>query len=155
AHPYVRSLEAHGIPHVLVGGRSFHRREEVVALNAALTAIEWPDDELNVYATLRGPLIGLSDETLLCFRQRHGRLNPVRPLAEALQGDDAIVVDALDVLKELHRRRNRRSIAETIEALLLETRAHAALAYWPTGDQALANALSLVDAARSFERRGG
>ena len=55
--PYVRALEARRLPHVLVGGRSFHDREEIIALRNALAAIEWPDDELRVYATLRGPLI--------------------------------------------------------------------------------------------------
>ena len=44
---YVRALEARRIPHVLVGGRSFHEREEVEALRNALAAIEWPDDELS------------------------------------------------------------------------------------------------------------
>lgn len=37
---YVRALEARRIPHVLVGGRSFHDREKVIALHNALTAIE-------------------------------------------------------------------------------------------------------------------
>ena len=69
---YVRSLEARRIPHVLVGGRSFHDREEIIALRNALTAIEWPDDELKVFATLRGPFFALSDEALLAFRH-HGR----------------------------------------------------------------------------------
>src|SRR5262249_18122128 len=40
--PYVRALEARRIPHVLVGGRSFHGREEIIALRNALNAIEWP-----------------------------------------------------------------------------------------------------------------
>ena len=47
--PYVDALEVRGIPHVLVGGRAFHEREEVEAIRAALTAIEWPDDELSVF----------------------------------------------------------------------------------------------------------
>ena len=51
---YIRALEARRLPHVLSGGRSFHQREEVVAIRSALTAIEWPDDALHVYATLRG-----------------------------------------------------------------------------------------------------
>jgi hypothetical protein len=41
--PYVRALEARRVPHVLVGGRSFHDREEVLAIRNALGAIEWPD----------------------------------------------------------------------------------------------------------------
>jgi ATP-dependent exoDNAse (exonuclease V) beta subunit len=53
---YVRALEAHNIEHVLVGSKSFHRREEIGTIRAALRAIEWPDDELSVYAVLRGAL---------------------------------------------------------------------------------------------------
>jgi hypothetical protein len=66
---YVRALEARRIPHVLEGGRSFHDREEVVALRNAVTAIEWPDDELKVFTTLRGPFFALGDEALFAFRQ--------------------------------------------------------------------------------------
>ena len=75
---YVRALEGRRIPHVLVGGRSFHDREEIIALRNALTAIEWPDDELKVFATLRGPFFAVGDEALLVFRQRiadNGDLN--------------------------------------------------------------------------------
>src|SRR4030095_3444854 len=54
--PFVEALEARRIAHLLVGGRSFHTREEVESLRTALTAVEWPDDELAVYATLKGPL---------------------------------------------------------------------------------------------------
>ncbi|HEY1339247.1 MAG TPA: UvrD-helicase domain-containing protein, partial [Bryobacteraceae bacterium] len=43
---YVRCLEARDVPHVLVGSKSFHRREEVGTLRTAVRAIEWPDDEL-------------------------------------------------------------------------------------------------------------
>jgi ATP-dependent exoDNAse (exonuclease V) beta subunit len=39
---YVRALEARGIAHLLVGSKSFHRREEVGTLRTALRAIEWP-----------------------------------------------------------------------------------------------------------------
>ena len=88
---YVRALEARRIPHVLVGGRSFHDREEIIALRNALTAIEWPDDELKVFATLRGPFFAVGDEALLVFRQQVGdngdlktrRLNPMRTIDRA------------------------------------------------------------------------
>jgi ATP-dependent exoDNAse (exonuclease V) beta subunit len=36
--PYAEALEARGIPHLLVGGRSFHLREEVESLRTALAA---------------------------------------------------------------------------------------------------------------------
>jgi len=46
-------------------------------------------------------------------------------------------------------------VADTVERFLSETRAHASLAMWPSGEQALANALAIVDLARNFDARGG
>lgn len=158
---YVRGLEARRIPHVLVGGRSFHECEEVIALQNALTAIEWPDDELSLFATLRGPFFAFSDEALLLFRQeitpdgtlKTRRLNPMRPVdRETLPPAAADVVDALDLLRELHLGRNRRPIAKTITMLLEAVRAHAGIALWPSGEQALANIQRMVDMAHQFER---
>jgi ATP-dependent exoDNAse (exonuclease V) beta subunit len=159
--PYVRALEARRIPHVLVGGRSFHDREEVIALRNAITAIEWPDDELKVFATLHGPFFALGDEALLDFRQHVGsdgvlkirRLNPMHTIdRSALNPATTEVADALDLLRDLHLGRNYRPIAETISTLLETVRAHAGIALWPNGEQALANCQRLIDIARHFER---
>ena len=154
--PYVRALEARRIPHVLVGGRSYHAREEVVAIVNALCAIEWPDDELSVFATLRGPFFSLGDDALLAFRHRtKGDLNPFRKIDPEILSDlTRPVRDSMQLLTELHRRRNRRPIADTIVHVLEATRAHAGIAIWPTGEQALANVLRVLDIARRFESRG-
>ncbi|MBI3766954.1 MAG: UvrD-helicase domain-containing protein [Deltaproteobacteria bacterium] len=151
---YVRALEARHLPHVLVGGSSFHEREEVEAIRNALTAIERPDDDLAVFATVRGPLFALADGALLAFRDRFSSLHPFRALPEDLPAPLAEVAAALGVLRELHRGRNRRPIADTIARLLAATRAHAGLAIWPTGEQALANVTRLMDLARRAERSG-
>ena len=85
--PYLDALEARGVPHVLVGGRAFHDREEIETLRAALTAIEWPDDELSVFATLRGALFAVGDEALLDFRHRFPRgLHPLKRASRAARG---------------------------------------------------------------------
>jgi ATP-dependent exoDNAse (exonuclease V) beta subunit len=158
---YVRALEARNVPHVLVGGRSFHAREEVEAIRNALSAIEWPDDELSVYATMRGPFFALSDDALLAFRYpyeeggRTRRLDPVRRYEDGeLNSLTRDVADALAILGRLHRGRNRRPIADTLTQLLEATRAHAGVAVWPTGEQALGNLLRVLDLARRFESAG-
>jgi ATP-dependent helicase/nuclease subunit A len=151
--PYVRALEARQVPHVLVGGSSFHEREEVEALRSALGAIERPDDELSLFATLRGPFFALGDAALLAYRDRFGSLHPFRRIEEELPPALREVADALLVLKELHRERNRRPFADTVGRLLAATRAHAGLAIWPTGEQALANVARFLDLARRAERR--
>jgi ATP-dependent helicase/nuclease subunit A len=153
--PYAQALEARKVPHVLVGGRSFHHREEVMALRTALFAIDRPDDELSVYATLRGPFFALTDEVLFAFKSEVGKLHPLRPFDVATLPDPlfADVVSALGVLMALHRKRNERPVAATLHELLEATRAHAGVAFWRAGAQALANVLQLAEVSRRHERR--
>jgi ATP-dependent helicase/nuclease subunit A len=152
--PYVRALEARRLPHLLVGGSGFHAREEIEAIRNALSAIERPDDELAVFATLRGPLFALTDAQLLTYRSAHSTLHPFRQPLDDLPEASAEVAAALAVLRDLHRGRNRRPIADTIGRLLAATRAHAGFANWSTGEQALANVARLMDMARRSERSG-
>jgi len=166
---YVKAIEARGIPHLLVGGKAFHGREEVEAVRAALAAIEWPDDELSVFATLKGPLFAIDDEHLFEFRARFKRaFHPFRVPAElygnsgdqlALSGDSIThlmpIADALRLLQQLHRRRNYRPVADTINQLLGETRAHVGFILRPAGEQALANVLHVAELARQYEAGGG
>jgi ATP-dependent exoDNAse (exonuclease V) beta subunit len=153
--PYLRALEARHLPHVLVKGGSFNEREEVIAIRNILGAIERPDDELTVFAALRGPVFALTDAALLEFRMTQGSLHPFRKLPDDIPDSLREVKGALDVLMGLHRGRNRRPIAETIATLLAMTRAHAGIAIWPTGEQALANIMRIMDQARRYEARGG
>lgn len=152
--PYVRALEARKLPHVLVGGKSFHEREEISQLRSVLTAIEWPDDDLSVYAALRGVFFALGDDLLLVYKGAFG-LHPLAPTPrETVPAELLQVWDALAVLRQLHHGRNRRPIESTLRAFLEATRAHAGVAIWPSGEQALANVLRLLDMARRFESRG-
>ena len=161
---YVEALEARGIPHLLVGGKAFHNREEVETMRAALAAIEWPDDELSVFAALRGSLFAVSDEHLFEYRYRFGRLHPFRipdDLCDEVPGANPDVsplrpvADALSLLQLLHRRRNYVPVTETIGRLLGETRAHAGFVMRPSGEQALANVLQIAELARQYESGGG
>ncbi|MHB8474748.1 MAG: UvrD-helicase domain-containing protein [Steroidobacteraceae bacterium] len=151
---YVEALEAHELPHLLVGGGAFYSREEVETLSAALKGIERPDDELAIFATLRGPLFALSDATLLLWRERVGPLHPFRPFPEELAPPLQEMAEALKILKALHRRRNYQPVGDTITQLIEATRAHASFAIWPTGMQALANIGRFADLARRAERQG-
>jgi ATP-dependent exoDNAse (exonuclease V) beta subunit len=152
--PYVEALEARGIPHLLVGGRSFHNRREIETLRAALAAIEWPEDELSVFATLRGSLFAISDEELLEYRHKFGRFHAFR-IPEKPAENLAAIVRALQKLQALHRSRNRVPIATTIAELLESTRAHVGFALEHGGEQVLANVAHVSDLARRYEAEGG
>lgn len=153
--PYVESLEALDLPHLLVGSRTFHLREEVETLRAALTAIEWPDDEVSVYATLKGSLFAVSDSALFRFREEIGRLHPFQRLPSDPDEELSPVAEALRQLAELHRERNRRPIVQTVQELLEYTRAHAGFALRPAGEQVLANVQKVCEMARQYELGGG
>jgi ATP-dependent helicase/nuclease subunit A len=166
--PYVDAIEARGIPHLLVGGKTFHGREEVETIRAALAAIEWPDDELSVFATLKGSLFAIDDEHLLEFRHRFGTLHPFRIPNElgghsgeelALTGEPTAhlvpIAAALRLLQQLHRGRNYRPVADTVGRLLAETRAHVGFILRPAGEQVLANVLHVAELARQYEAGGG
>ncbi|PYR58674.1 MAG: ATP-dependent deoxyribonuclease subunit A [Acidobacteria bacterium] len=166
--PYVDAIEARGIPHLLVGGKAFHGREEVETVRAALAAIEWPDDELSVFATLKGSLFAIDDELLLEFRHRFGAFHPFR-IPNALGGNSGEelaltseptahlmpIGGALRLLQVLHRGRNYRPVADTIGRLLTETRAHVGFILRSAGEQALANVLHVAELARQYEASGG
>ena len=152
--PYVEALEARRIPHLLVGGRSFHNRAEIETLRAALAAIEWPEDELSVFATLRGSLFAISDEELLEYRHKFGRFHPFR-IPEQAPEKLGPIVTALQILQALHRSRNRVPIATTIAQLLESTRAHVGFALEHSGEQVLANVAHVSDLARRYEAEGG
>ncbi|MGH9140049.1 MAG: UvrD-helicase domain-containing protein, partial [Vicinamibacterales bacterium] len=167
---YVDAIEARGVPHLLVGGKAFHGREEVETIRAALAAIEWPDDELSVFATLKGSLLAIDDELLLEYRHRFAPVpfHPFRIPKElggnsggelALSGDPVEhlmpIADALRLLQQLHRARNYRPVADTIGRLLAETRAHVGFILRPAGEQALANVLHVAELARQYEANGG
>ena len=151
---YVECLEARGIPHLLVGGKTFHEREEVDAMRTALTAIEWPEDELSVYAALHGPLFAVGEEELLEY---HSIAHVFHPYRVPIDLPDRLkpIAQVLRTLRELHAARNHRTVAETIGRLLAATRAHAGFVLWRGGEQALANVLHISDLARRYEAEGG
>ena len=151
---YVEALESRGIPHLLVGGKTFHEREEVDAVRTALTAIEWPEDELSVYATLHGPLFAIGEEELLEYHAIARAFHPYR-IPSALPDRLQPVAAALGALKTLHASRNHRPVADTIGRLIALTRAHAGFILWKGGEQVLANVLHISDLARRYELEGG
>ncbi len=151
---YIQDLEHRGIPHLTVGSRSFRERDEVQALLNACSAIEWPQDELSVLATLRGPLFALPDDLLLRYQSQCGHLNPLTTTQEV---DEELqpVQDALRFLGEIREVRNHQALPVTLSSLLRETRAQLGFALRPAGEQVLANLQRVIDLGRSFEAQGG
>ena len=115
---YVEALESRGVPHLLVGGQAFHEREEVDALRTALTAIEWPDDGLSVFATLRGPFFAVAEEELLAWHARYRGFRPFDVARATLPARARRRGRGAGLLRDLNRQRNHRPVAETVSRLI-------------------------------------
>ncbi len=161
---YEDALRTCGVPYRIAGGKLFFERLEIKTLIAAATAIECPEDEVAVVATLRSALFGVSDEDLLrhvALRDRvteddpttTGRVRTFNYLHEPTSPVDAMAA-AFALLRELHAARNRQPIALTLQRLFDETKALVTFALKPQGEQRVANLMKVLDSARALEQAG-
>lgn len=65
-----RALQRFSIPYVISGGRTFFDSGEVIDLVNLLRALASPHDEIALFALLRSPFFGISDEELFQRRLR-------------------------------------------------------------------------------------
>ena len=151
--PFEHALAARGIPYRLVGGKEYYAREEVQALTAVLRAIDNPADRLSVFAALRSPFFGLSDDDVFQFVSSGGILNPLAPIRDGVRNAD-LVGRAFAILQTLHRRRRMSPPSEVIAQLFERTRALPAFRLRSAGDQSVANLWKVLDVARAYEAAG-
>ncbi|MCB9672676.1 MAG: UvrD-helicase domain-containing protein [Alphaproteobacteria bacterium] len=133
AHAVQDALVGAGIPSVIEGGRRFFTRDEVRLAIAGLRAVDEPDDREATVFALRG-LFGHSHEDLARHVEAGGRWScTIPPPAESP------CQASLRLLGQLHSRRDGRSWAGILGALLEATQADAVWAMRGNGEAALAN----------------
>jgi ATP-dependent exoDNAse (exonuclease V) beta subunit len=167
------ALRAAGIPSYVPRGKGFWDAREVLDCVLALRAIRDPADDTAVIGVLKGPLVGVRDDTLLrvARARRSGAAAPLDAGRRGAWGDETLVdacarvatdaaVDAgeralltrgAELITRYGALRDRLATAELLQRLLMETGYLAALALDADGAQRLANVrklLRLSDAAR-------
>ena len=150
---YERALTARGVPFRLVGGKEYYARDEVRALANVLRAVDNPADRLAVFAALRSPFFGFSDDDLWQLVAKGGFLNYLAPVPPGFRGAIALAA-AFELLTSLHRLRRVRPPSDVIVRLFEKTRALAAYRLRPEGDQLVANLWKTLDVARAYEAAG-
>ena len=152
---YEEALRAVGAPTYTLFQDGFYRRQEVVDILVALEAIRDPSNDVALFGFLRGPCVGLRDETLLELAlagppPRWDRLGARRVTRESER-----VAWGATLLTELGLLRDRIPTAELIERLLEQSGylAHLALLS-DEGRQPIANLRKLVRMARGMAHAG-
>ncbi len=80
---YVRASRRANVPHLLVGSKSFHKREEVETLRAALQRDRVAGRRAGALRDAQGLAVRDPDNMLLRFRHEIGDLHPLAPVPEA------------------------------------------------------------------------
>lgn len=116
---YAKACERAGVAVEVLGPSASAERDIAQTLVTALEAIEFPDDEVAVYGTLRGDLFAVPEQELFEALSAPHRLHPLQPVSRNEMG--AHLKNALSVLAELHHTRSHRPPAATVRALLRAT----------------------------------
>ncbi|MFP6584651.1 MAG: UvrD-helicase domain-containing protein, partial [Candidatus Hydrogenedentota bacterium] len=151
---YENELRREGVPFETFGGNRFFFRQEIADLVNALRAVHNPWDEHALLGFLRGPMVGLDDNSIV-------RLGWNRGLAESVYGDralpDSIQHERLVQAREwLTRFQNHGTdtAADLIGMIIQETQFEAILLTMPHGQQRVNNVRKILDLAREMSRNG-
>jgi ATP-dependent helicase/nuclease subunit A len=146
------ALQRYGVPYRFEGGRGFFTRQEVRDMVSLLHAIDDPTGAISIVAALRSLAFGCSDEDLLLWQIEHERFD-YRAVREDWPGPDS-VREAMLVLRELSHAARGLSLPELVRRAIEDTGMVEAALSLPSGAQAAANVMKLLDHARAFSAAG-
>jgi len=150
-----RILNRAGVPYYVSSGIGFYQRREVLdVINFLRVLINWYD-EVALIGTLRSPMVGMSDNTLMALATENGLMDGIQKFInhdedyKRLLDQDTVIQfqKFLDLYNQLHEQMACLTTAELIQAILDATNYLAILAAFPEEKQSIANVLKLVDLA--------
>ena len=152
---FEKNLRLAGIPYYVAAGIGFYQRREVLdVINFLRVLLNW-QDEIALVATLRSPMVGLSDRALMSFTTDDGLMAGVKlilnndptHLGRISAGDLRQFQRFYDLYCKLCDQLAELTTAELIQKILDETGYLTILSAFPEEQQALANVFKLVDLA--------
>ena len=152
---YERELSRAGVPYYVIAGTGFYQQQEVRDVLSALACIDNPHDDIAFFGALRSGLFGLDDNVLMHVAEtcRCPYLPTLadHPLSALDAHGNERLRQAVELLWNLHRRKDATGIATVLEELLEATAFEAVLLGQFQGRRMLGNVRRLVDHARSAD----
>jgi len=152
---FEKILSRAGIPYYVASGIGFYQRREVLdVINFLRVLLNW-QDEIALVATLRSPMVGLSDRALMSFATDDGLMAGIKLILSndpthlgRINADDLRQFRRFyDLYCRLCDQMAELTTAELIQKILDETGYLTILSAFPEEQQVLANVLKLVDLA--------
>jgi len=148
-------LQKAGIPFYATTGIGFYNRREVQDVINFLRVLLNFHDEVSLVGTLRSPMFGVSDITLLKLTTDNGLFDGLRKyfigeksIRDKVSKDERTQLDHFyEVYQKLDKTMLHLSTAELIQEILEETNYLPVIASFGDGSQRVANVLKLIDLA--------
>src|SRR5262249_38606525 len=155
---YTEALARHHVPHRVLRGRGFSASPAVPAAAACLGLLAAPRHPVPLASCLRGPLVGLSDATLLRLALPHGALD-ARVLVgglppEALPGEAERLARFVAVVRRLRRGLDRLTLVGLLREAWEGLGTRTALAAGPHGEEQLGHLERLGQLAARWDAQG-
>lgn len=128
---FIEALRRYEVPYRVIGGKDFYVRQEIQTLVSLLCCLDNPADKLSLVAMLRSPLFGWTDNELVTRNLEYPAL-----------------------LRDLHERRHKFSVAGFVQEALATTKMCEAFATKPDGESCVLNLLKALELARALEAAG-
>lgn len=143
---YTDALTDRGIPFVLDGGKEFFQRQEILDAASVFRALDDPSDQASLVGALRSQAFCCSDEELLEFKVRGGKLSLLAPQTV----EDGPVAAALLRLRTLYGEKAHHGLASFVDRVIRETALTEAALLTAEGRNRAANLRQIVDRAGEF-----
>lgn len=143
---YTNALTDRGIPFVLDGGKEFFQRQEILDTASVLRTLDDPSDQVSLVAALRSQAFCCSDQELLEFKVRGGKLSLTAPQ----NVHDGPVAEAIARLRDLYQEKAHHGLASFVDRVIRETALTEATLLTPEGRNRAANLRQVVDRAAEF-----
>ena len=115
------TLSKAGIPYRVEVSNQIFSAPEIRDLLAVLSAIDDPSDELTVVTALRSPAFGCGDDDLFAYRFKRGGWNYLNPWPAAdSDGENCLVANSLEWLREMHLERSLFTPSQVVEKVVRE-----------------------------------
>ncbi|MBU8907579.1 UvrD-helicase domain-containing protein [Desertibacillus haloalkaliphilus] len=158
-HLYESVFQDYQIPYVVVGGRSFYQKQEILDVANVLKLIQNQDDELALLGFLRSPFVHVKDTTLFWLTRGQSLTKAFHRLKEKPAEVEMREWEKFQLAQQWVKKwllyRNSVSIHELLTMILDDTGYLGMLIAGYQGEQKVSNVEKLLQLARSqFDEQG-
>ncbi|MBX7255518.1 MAG: UvrD-helicase domain-containing protein [Candidatus Hydrogenedentes bacterium] len=151
-YQFERAFRLAGVPYAVVAGAGFYERQEVADFRNLLTVLDNPWNELALLGFLRGPMVGLSDDSLLELTRDSGLASAFhRSLSLSDTEQNGRLMNARILLSDLNSRRHE-PLLELLRYALDRTGLEAIYLAQFLGVQRASNVRKILELATSYSR---